>query len=171
MTSSPCKRETVRHTHIFAHRHNHYHKQLSSMYLLPVSGCRHPVAVANLQRIDYAQDFVKVASGRGRVRQRESDDLLRVNDEYRPDCEGDTLEIAVGWILVVEHVVERGNVTIRVGDNREVQLYITNIVDVLDPLLVIGEIVGRETDGFDVTLLELIIERCDKPELRGADGG
>ena len=66
--------------------------------------------------VDDPQDLIKVATSGGRVRNGQTDDLLGVDDEHRSDSEGNTLGIAVGGILVVQHFVQGGNFTVRVGD-------------------------------------------------------
>ena len=66
--------------------------------------------------IDDPQDLVKVATGGGRVGNGQTDDLLGIDDEHRSDGEGNALGIAVAGVLVVQHVVQRGNITRLVGD-------------------------------------------------------
>ena len=69
--------------------------------------------------IDDSQDFVKVATGGGRVRNGQADDLLGVDDKHRSDGEWNTLGVDVGGILVVQHVVQGGNLTLLVSDLEE----------------------------------------------------
>ena len=66
--------------------------------------------------VDDPQDFVKVATSGGRVGNGQTDDLLGVDDEHRSDGEWNTLGIDVGSILVVQHVVQGGNLTFLIGD-------------------------------------------------------
>ena len=66
--------------------------------------------------VDDPQDFIKVATGGGRVRNRQTDHLLGVDDEHRSDGERGTLGIDVGGILVVQHVVQSGDLAFLVGD-------------------------------------------------------
>ena len=67
--------------------------------LLPVTGSGDAVLVTELERVNNAKDFVKVAASGGRVGQNETDALLGVNDEDRADSEGNTLSVNVGNIL------------------------------------------------------------------------
>jgi len=69
--------------------------------------------------VDDPQDFVKVAAGRGRVRNGQTDNLLGVDDEYSSDGEWNTLGVNVGSILVVQHVVQGGDLTFLIGDLEE----------------------------------------------------
>jgi hypothetical protein len=69
--------------------------------------------------VDDPQDFVKIATSGGRVRNCQTDDLLRVDDEHRSDGEWNTLGIDVGSILVVQHVVQGGDLTFLVGNLEE----------------------------------------------------
>ena len=62
------------------------------------------------------QDFVEVAASRGRVRDGQTNDLFGVDDEYRPDGERNTLGIDVGNVLMVQHIVQVGDLTVLVGD-------------------------------------------------------
>ena len=66
--------------------------------------------------VDDPQDFVKVATSGGRVRNGQTDDLLGVDDEHRSDGERNTLGVNVGSILVVQHIVQGGDLTFLIGD-------------------------------------------------------
>ena len=66
--------------------------------------------------IDDPQDLVKVATSGGRVRDGQTDGLLGIDDEHGSDGEGNTLGITVGGVLVVQHVVQSGDITRLVGD-------------------------------------------------------
>jgi hypothetical protein len=72
----------------------------------PVRRGRDLVLVADLERVDDADDLVELAPGRGGVGQGETDLLLRVDDEDGADGEGNTLCVDVCGVLLVEHVVE-----------------------------------------------------------------
>ena len=69
--------------------------------------------------VDDPQYFVKVATSGGRVRNHQTDGLLGVDDEHRSDGEGHALCIAVGGVLEVQHIVQRSDLTVRVGDLRK----------------------------------------------------
>ena len=62
------------------------------------------------------QDLIKVATSGGGVRNGQTDDLLGINDEHRSDGEGNALGITVAGVLVVQHVVQGGDITRLVGD-------------------------------------------------------
>lgn len=66
--------------------------------------------------VNDSQDFVKVATSGGRVRDSQTDDFLGVDDEHCSDGEGNTLGIDVGSILVVQHLVQGCDRTVLVGD-------------------------------------------------------
>jgi len=66
--------------------------------------------------VDDPQDLVKVAAGGSRVRNSQTDDLLGIDDEHRSDGEGNTLGVDVAGVLVVQHVVQGGDLTFLVGD-------------------------------------------------------
>jgi len=66
--------------------------------------------------INDPQDFVKVATSGGRVRNGQTDGLLGIDDEHRSDGEGNAAGIAVAGVLVVQHIVQGGDITRLVGD-------------------------------------------------------
>jgi len=72
--------------------------------------------VADARTINDPQDLVKVATSGGRVRNGQTDDLLWVDDKHRSDGKWNTLGIAVGDVLVVQHVIQGGDITGLVGD-------------------------------------------------------
>lgn len=73
-----------------------------------------------------------------------------LTDEHRADSEGDTLGVDVGLVQVVEHAVEGRHRAVLVGNDGEVDVAGAGRagegVNVLDPALVAGDIVGRETN-------------------------
>ena len=66
--------------------------------------------------IDDPQDLVKVTTSGGRVRNGHTDDLLGIDDEHSSDSEGNALGITVGRVLVIQHVVQGGDITRLIGD-------------------------------------------------------
>ena len=80
------------------------------MSMMSVSGDRFALT------IDNPQDFIKVATSGGRVGNGQTDGLLGIDDEHRSDSEWNALGITVGGILVVQHVIQGGNITRLVGD-------------------------------------------------------
>ncbi len=93
--------------------------------LLPVNGGGNAMLVTELDGVDYTDDFVKVSSCDSGVRDGQSDNLLRVDDEDGTNLnnrerynnleledtygERKALVVAVGHILVVQHVIEIRN--------------------------------------------------------------
>ena len=113
--------------------------------LLPVDGGGDAVLVTDLERVNDTEDLIKVAAGRSRVRDLESDDLLGVNDEHVAHSHRKALGVNVGGVKSVEHVVLGGNLAVLVTNDGEVDVGLADLVNVLDPLVVRGNIVGRET--------------------------
>ena len=97
--------------------------------------------------------------------------LLWVDDEYRADGERNTLAIDVGDILVIQHIVLVRNLSGLIANDWELQVGIVDLVDILDPLIVLVNGVGGEANQLDVALCELWLELCESTELGGADGG
>lgn len=102
---------------------------------LPVGGRGDPVLVAELERVDRAQDLVELTAGRRRVLKNQTDRLLRVDDEHGSDGERDALLVDVGEVLLVEHVVQASDLTSRISDDRELEVDAAQLVDVGDPLV------------------------------------
>lgn len=133
--------------------------------------------VAELERVDHAQDLGKVAASRGRVRERQADGLLGVNHKDRADSEGHAagvssaarwvdipLGVDVGGVLVVEHVVEGGNLAVLVANNGEIDVGgpLGERVNVLDPAVVAVDVVGRETDELHVLCVDAAVKKSRK---------
>lgn len=129
-----------------------------------------PVLVTSLERIDNSQDLSSVPSSGGWVGQNEPDGLLGVNDEDGSDGESDSLGVDVGGVLVVQHVVEVGNLPLLVTNDWEPQVGTGDLVNVLDPALMGSDSVGRETNELDATPGELRLKLSKSSELGGADG-
>ena len=66
--------------------------------VLPVHGRRHAVLVGELEAVEDAQDLLEVPARRRRIGDHRANELLRVDEEDRPDGE---LRVRLG----VEHVV------------------------------------------------------------------
>lgn len=64
----------------------------------PIDGGGHLVLGADLKRIDDPQQLVHVPPRGSRVRDDQSDDLGRVDDEYASDGEGETEGVDVGRV-------------------------------------------------------------------------
>lgn len=95
-----------------------------------------------MQRVDHTEDLSRVTASRGRVHHGQSDLLVRVDDEDRPDGEGNALLGDVVQIPLVNHVIEEGHLAISIGDDGELKVGAGNLVNVLDPFAVGTEVVG-----------------------------
>jgi hypothetical protein len=73
--------------------------------------------------------------------------------------------------LVVDHVVQVGDLALGVGDDGELQLGAGDLIDILDPAVVRLNVVGAQTDELDTASSELGLELGEGAELGGADGG
>jgi len=143
--------------------------------LAPVHGRRYLVLVAELQRVNHTKNLVKVPARGSGVGNRQANNFLRVDDEDGPDREGETLAVTVRSILLVKHVVQRGDLSIRIGYNRELDIsgavLGAVLVDIHNPFVVILEIIGRNTDDLDIALCKVVCATSDLAELGGADRG
>lgn len=126
--------------------------------------------VGGLQGVEGAQDLGGVAATAGRVGHDQADLLGRVDDEDRADGQLHALVVDVGGVLVVDHVVEQGDLALRVGDDGELQAAAGDLVDVPDPRAVGVAVVDAEPDQLGVSLGELRLELGKRPELGGAHG-
>ena len=136
----------------------------------PVDGGGDSVLVTSLERVDDSQDLSGVSAGGGGVLQNQTDGLLGVDDEDGSDGEGNSLGVHVGGILVVDHVVQKRDLSSGVGNDGESELGVVDLINVLDPGLVRRGVVGRETNELDASLGELGLELGESSELGGADG-
>lgn len=109
---------------------------------LPVNRGHNALLITRLQRVDHTQDLSRVTAGRGRVHHGQTDLLARVDDEDRPDGEGNALLGNVVQIPLVNHVVEEGHLAFSIGDDGELEVGAGDLVDVLDPFTVGAEVVG-----------------------------
>lgn len=109
---------------------------------LPVDGSGNTLLVAGLQRINDTEDFGGVAAGGGRVHHGQTDLLAWVDDEDRADGERNALLVDVVQILLVDHVVQKCNLAVGIGDNGELDIGGGDFVDVFDPLAVGADVVG-----------------------------
>lgn len=71
---------------------------------------------------------------------------LRVEDEDGSDGERKTFSVDVGLVQSVEHSVGGSDGSVLVTDDRELDVDVSNLVDVRDPLVVRGDIIGGEAD-------------------------
>lgn len=137
----------------------------------PVDGGSDGVLVGGLEGVDDTEDLSSVTAGGGGVGQDGTDLLVGVDDENGADGESDALGVDVGGILVVNHVVQVGDLALRVGDDGESELGSGYLVDVLDPSVVGFDIVGAQANELDAASSELRLELSESTELGGANGG
>lgn len=110
------------------------------------------MAVGELERVNDAKELIEVATSRGRVREGQTELLRGVNDE---DGANGLLTLRGIRGIRRNHAVQVGNLLVLVANDGVRDGHILSLVDVVDPLLVGLDIVGREGDGLDVSLLEL----------------
>jgi len=142
--------------------------------LVPVDRGDNLVFVTQLEGIDHSDDLVKRTAGLGRVGDGEADDLLGIDHEDGSDGEGNTLRIDVGGINGIQHVVDGSDFTIGIGNDGELDVswanFRANFVDILDPVLMRTEVVGRETNDFDISSSKVRSTTSDLSELGRANG-
>lgn len=126
--------------------------------------------VGGLESINDTQDLSSVAASGGRVGHDQTDLLGRVDDEDRANGQSHALRVDVGGVLVVDHVVEVGNLALRVGDDGELEVGAIDLVDVLDPAVMGLSSVGTQTNELDTTSSKLGLELGEGTELGGTDG-
>jgi len=137
----------------------------------PVDGRRHLVLVAGLQAVDDAEDLVAVAARGGGVGEDGADGLLGVDDEDRADGESNSLLVDVGGVLVVQHVVLEGDLTVLVTDDGEVDLVSADFLDILDPAIMRVDGVGAQANQLDTALREFWFELSKSSQFSGANRG
>lgn len=70
---------------------------------------------------------------------------------------------------MVQHVVCVGHLPLFIADHWEAEIGVRNLVNVLDPLMVVLYVVCRQTNQFDATLRELRLKFGKGPQLRRAN--
>lgn len=101
-----------------------------------------PLLITSLQAINDPQHLAGIAPGARRVHHSQTDLLGGVDYEDGADGEGDSLFADIGHVLGVKHVVEEGNFALGVRDDGKLQGSFGDVVNVLDPGVVGGEVVG-----------------------------
>jgi hypothetical protein len=86
---------------------------------LPVDGSSNALLVGCLERVDNSEDLGAVSASAGRVHHGQADLLLGVDDKDGTDREGNALLGCVIQILLVDHVVQEGNLSVVIGDDGE----------------------------------------------------
>jgi len=115
------------------------------------------VFVPKLERVDDSEELGEVSSSRSGVRERQTDDLLGVDDKDGSDSEWDTLLVDIGLVEVVEHAIESGDFSAFIGDDWEIEAGSVGVqgVNVLDPAGVRVDIVGGKADQLDTSRLKV----------------
>lgn len=136
----------------------------------PVDGAGNAVLVGGLEGINHTENLGGVTASGGGVGHDQTDLLGRVNNENGTDSESDAFLVDVGSVLVVNHIVQVGNLAAGVGNDGEGELGAIDLVDVLDPGLVGVGAIGAKTNQLDIAGSELGLELSESTELGGADG-
>jgi hypothetical protein len=121
----------------------------------PVHWRSDPVFVASLKGVEHTKDLGCIPSSRGRVREDQANGFLGINDEYRPDGEGNALGVDIGGVLVVNHVVRERDLPLLVADDGKCEFAAGELFDVLDPSFVRVDRVGGQTNELCAALGEL----------------
>jgi hypothetical protein len=139
--------------------------------LLPVNGSRHLVLIGELERVDDTNNLIKIATRSSRVGNSETDDLLGVNHEHCTDGERQALLVNIGCILIIKHIIKRRDLPISVGDNRELEVSFSPLVDIDNPSFMRPDIIRRKAKDLDAPLLKIGSTERDLCELSGTDRG
>lgn len=152
----------------------------------PVDRGRDAVLVAELERVDDAQDLGRVAAGRGWVGEDGADGLFRIDDEDAADGKGNALAVDVCGVLVVDpvvrsmklalastqyhdlHVIFERYLALLVANNGKAKGAAIDLVDVLDPTTMALDGIRRQADELDAALAKLGLELGKGSELRRA---
>lgn len=127
--------------------------------------------VGGLESIDDTEDLGGVTASGSGVGEDQTDLLAGVDDEDGADGQSQTLRVHVGGVLVVDHVVQVGDLALRVGDDGELQAGASHLINVLDPAVVGLDTVGAETNQLDTTRGEFGLELGESSKLGGTDRG
>lgn len=109
---------------------------------LPVNRGSDTLLVTGLKRIDDTQHLGRVTTSRGGIHHGQTDLLARVDDEDRANGESNALLVDVVQILLVDHVIQEGDLAVRIGDNGELHIGRGDFIDVFDPFVVRANVIG-----------------------------
>lgn len=105
--------------------------------LLPIDRCRNTLLISCLQAVDDSEDLCSVPARARGVRHCETNLLRRIDNEDRTDCKGNAAVLLKRVKVVLrDHVVEKSDVAVCVGDDWELYRGVGRLVDVVDPLVV-----------------------------------
>lgn len=158
--------------------------RVSKTSLTRIDSAYVPLLVASLQAVNDSKHLAGVTTGARGIHHSQADLFRWVDDEDGTNGEGNALFANVGHVLGVEHVVEESDIAVGVSDDGELQVGVANVVNVLDPRVVGGEVVGRllgvlaavraeltmsadpyQSNHLDASLLELILHLCECTQL------
>lgn len=126
--------------------------------------------VGGLKGVDDTEDLGGVTAGGSRVGKDQTDLLARVDDEDRANGQSQTLGVDIGGVLVVNHVVQEGDLALGVGDDGELEVGASHLINVLNPAVVGFDTVGTEANQLNTTCGELGLQLGEGTELGGTDG-
>jgi len=140
---------------------------MTSLY---TSTHRDGLLVTELKRLDAPDDLVHIPADASGVVEAEHELVLGVDDEDRPDGEGELLLVAAAR---VDHAVLDGDGAILVADDRELDLDLVLAVgdDVLDPLLVAPHGVDGQGGHEASHLAKLVVFEREPADFGRAHGG
>ena len=99
----------------------------------PVDRGSYTFLITGLQGVDDPQDLSGVSARGGGVHHGQANLLARVDNKHGANSKRDFL---LSNAILVDHVVEEGDLALSICDNWELDLSRGDFVDVLDPLLV-----------------------------------
>jgi len=110
---------------------------------IPIDRGRNALLIRELQSINYSQHLTRIAARRSRVGHSQADLLGRVDYEDRANGKRDTTVLGEAVKVVLRnHIVQEGNMAVGISDDGEGHLGVADFVDVFDPFVVRGEVVG-----------------------------
>lgn len=149
------------------------------MHDVTLARCMHPsytfrcghlelMLLHQLQRVDYAQQFAKIASTSGRIEHHHLDLFRRIENVDAAARQRHALTVD---LHIVDHAELIGKLSRRIGNDLEgkrVELRVG--LDVFDPAAMIGRRIARDGDHFHVALPKLVGKLSGLAQFGGADG-
>jgi hypothetical protein len=116
------------------------------------------MSVGQLQRINDPENFSRIAACASGVVNNGANNFLGIDEEYCADGQCHTLRIDVCCILVIDHIVQVCDLAGLIGDDRECQFAIGDLIDILDPPLMGLEGVCTVSKDFNTAFIEFGLE-------------
>jgi len=140
---------------------------------LPIYGRGYAVLGVELDGIEDAEDFVKIASAAHGVDQHEFDFFVGTDHKYGANRRvvGGRAAFAAVARFGGQHVVEFRNFEFRIADHGIVHLMTLRLLNVAGPLAVAGDGIDAESDDFRVALGELRLQAGHIAQFGGAYRG